>query len=145
MMKFSKLMGVFLASAVAALPGGDSAIVSYGSVGSRERLIRLDQHGRFLWERTYRGGRTPVAVVAHDDSSVVVAGRPRLSGLSGWLAKHDQNGDLLWTREVQITPAGGPPSAGCKLQSLASNLDPSGQQTSSRASHAHGCRARRVS
>jgi len=61
-------------------------------------LVKVDQHGGFVWEKTYGGLSENMAndiAYSPSDSSILIVGS---KGNNDWLLKLDKNGDSLWTR-----------------------------------------------
>ncbi len=61
-------------------------------------LVKVDQHGGFVWEKTYGGLLGDMAndiAYSPSDSSILIVGS---KGNNDWLLKLDKNGDSLWSR-----------------------------------------------
>jgi hypothetical protein len=97
----------YVNSSVAGTADGGVVIAAHERIGGRGRLIRLDDHGAFLWSLRYGLAYNPIKVLTLPDGTFLVAGKPN------WLARHNANGGVLWARSYDIGPSGESDFARC--------------------------------
>ena len=76
---------------------------SFGSGKQDFYLIKLDENGKNLWERTYGGSGDdyPVSAQQTQDGGFIVAGMTMSFGSGGWdvyIVRTDANGNMIWQR-----------------------------------------------
>lgn len=86
--------------------------VLVGTVGGSGRLQSFDAFGALQWSKRYNG-RGVSKVLSLPNNQVLVAGKSS----AAWLARQQSNGDLIWSREVKVTPNGD--SGFCSAESAA--------------------------
>ncbi|MDJ0866229.1 MAG: hypothetical protein QNK03_08990 [Myxococcota bacterium] len=109
----------FEETALAELSDGSVVVAARESI-ARNRVVLLDRHGAFQWSVRYEGPWRPQEVLALPDDTIVVAGS------TAWLAKHDRQGNLLWSRSYEV----GEPEdvfARCSLRDVAALEEPDGR------------------
>lgn len=100
-------------TSIAPTADNGAIIAARERIGGRSRLIRLDDHGRFLWSQRYNILQDATKVVVLPDGSLLVAGYP------SWLAKHDAAGNLLWSRDYKLAQAGSNAAFTCNVNDAA--------------------------
>lgn len=76
---------------------------SFGEGANDIWIIRTDQNGTMLWNRTYGGNDEDSAqsIIQTQDNGFAIAGETKSFGSGSydvWLIKIDQNGSMLWNR-----------------------------------------------
>jgi hypothetical protein len=87
-------------SSIAALPDGSSVALAAESILGRGRIVKLDRFGAFEWAKGYSLAHQPKKVRALSDGSVVVVGEP------AWLARHEPDGDLVQSVDLDVARPG---------------------------------------
>ena len=114
------------AYAIAALPDGGLAVAGTtdpkGAGEVNAWVLRLDDGGRLLWEKTFVGKARAIAVLP--DGGLAVAGHPKFKSegrwmWDAWVARLDGDGQLLWEKTfiggahaIAVLPDGGLAVAG---------------------------------
>ncbi len=100
-------------TSIAATADNGVVIAARERINGRSRLIRLDDHGRFLWSQKYHLLQDVTKVLVLPDGNLLVAGYP------SWLAKHDGAGNLLWSRDYKLAQSGSSTSLPCNVNDAA--------------------------
>lgn len=76
-------------------------VVTRANQGLQNELVKFDRYGALEWNQRYATSRRPQEVVAMPDGGFTVVGSTL------WLARHDADGNLLWSNEIDFSdPAG---------------------------------------
>ncbi|MEW5851582.1 MAG: hypothetical protein AB2A00_22520 [Myxococcota bacterium] len=108
----------FAESSIVAMPDNGVLVATGYAYGSNGELIRLDAHGAFQWSRRYNLfaiRSKPSRILPLPDNSFVVVGEPS----AHWIAKHDVDGNLLWSRRYDYGPVTKAASVYCNAKSAA--------------------------
>jgi hypothetical protein len=91
----------------AVIAAGDGGFLLAGGTQNEDggdfdgRLLKVDQDGRELWRRTFKGRGSLNGITAADDGGFLLAGfieSEDTGDFDGWLLKVDQDGRELWRR-----------------------------------------------
>ena len=112
---------------------------SYGAGGEDVWLVKTDENGNMIWDKTYGGTEfdSPNSIIATKDGGYIIAGITFSYGAGGedaWLIKTDADGNMLWDKtyggsnddaisSVKETKDGGYIIAGWTTSSGAGGMD----------------------
>lgn len=98
----------------------DGGVVAVAEDVGAHRVVATDRFGELRWSQRYAAGYKPRAVHVLPDDTVLVAGHPT------FLAAHDPQGNLLWSKEYDVVADNG--DQRCAIWDMAPYPDENGDQ-----------------